>query len=1027
MTATNVEGWAYDPHGPEEPLVMRALIDGREIGPVTCDLARPDIAAAIYTTRKVGFAIAIPPELQDGRNHALEFCDLDGSPIILRDHLGPHPTWIVPKAQAAPRAVEQWDVILGNLDPVLEGEIRGWAYAKGTANIPVILDIFIDQVFLASIACDAERADVVAAGHPNSKVGFSTQLPGRYFDGQPHMLEIRAAQNDPRRFETAQGPGNARQKFNLPPETVVSKVDGLRNGAVSGWAYRHDRPTGSKRGGLHVLVTMQGHPIAQIIARDPRSDVAVAHGCELNCGFSFVPPARLVAGRTVEFEFRVIPGGHALAGSPVCVNFASLETVAAIRDLQETTDKIFAELWQLRDRLRKLAPGETCKVENYDLWARQYQKSLAAAPDRLAGLLPRDGSPPPLVSIVCPIHRPRLPDFVAAVASVRAQTYRRWELILVDDASKSAELTACIAGLARQDGRIKAIARAKNGGVSAATNTGLARAKGRYVAFLDHDDLLAERAIEFMLAAALRTGAQMLYSDEDKIDDQGMFSEVNLKPDWNYRLLLAQNYVCHLLLVERAQLDKAGPFRSVCDGAQDHDMVIRLSEVIPHARIVHVPEVLYHWRKTPTSTAASGKSKAYAVAAGARAVQDHLDRKGLEGRAVSPREITCFEIEWQVPREPSVSVIIPYREHIDSTRSCLEALRANTAYTNYDVVLLDNWSTSDAAFAFAAEMKERAGVSVLRIEEPFNFSRLNNLGAASSRGELLLFVNNDVVVSEPGWLRAMVGELLADPRVAIVGNKLLYPSGLVQHGGVILGVGGVADHAHRGLARDDPGYVARAISAQDVSAVTAACMLCRRSVFDAVGGFDEQDLQIAFNDVDLCLKAGKAGYRAIWTPSSVAQHWESLSRHDDLRSDQQARFFHENETMTARWQAVIAQDRFYHRAFSRMSGMFADLAAPTVAHDPAEPGDVGHAPRPLADAAGAAARTAQLNGHHHDAASVRLAAVPAIINTSCQRTDAVRPRGQARKTRDEVVNGPAQKIAAKPGKGPEGYRARREP
>ena len=228
---------------------------------------------------------------------------------------------------------------------------------------------------------------------------------------------------------------------------------------------------------------------------------------------------------------------------------------------------------------------------------------------------------------------------MAAVQSVCAQTFPHWELIVVDDASRSAELTRCIAAFKRQDTRIKAVALKANRGISGATNAGLARAKGRYVAFLDHDDLLEPRAIEFMLAAALRSDAQMLYSDEDKIDDNGLFCDVNLKPDWNYRLLLSQNYVCHLLLVERAQLEKVGPFRSECDGAQDHDMVIRLSEVIPHDRIEHVPEVLYHWRKTPASTATSGATKNYAVNAGIRAVQDHLDRNGTQGtRACSTRD-----------------------------------------------------------------------------------------------------------------------------------------------------------------------------------------------------------------------------------------------------------------------------------------------------------------------------------------------------------------------------------------------------
>ncbi len=938
VSAESVEGWAYDPAMPDEPLVMQVLIDGNYVCSVTCDLVRQDVATAGYPAQKAGFYASVPSELRNGRHHTLEFHGLDGNVISLQDQIGPQRKWVLPKAETGPVPGGRRDVILNCLDPIHEGDVRGWAYARAASDVPVVLDIFIDDAFQFSVTCDVDRADVVEAGHPSAKVGFTTVVPPQYFDGAPHVLELRPQRDDLRQFETGDGEGRARQTFCLPAVVVVGQVDGLRNGAVGGWVFRHDRRTGTRSGGLQVLVSMQGHPIAQITAHRSRMDVAAAHGCDLNCGFSFVPPAQLVAGRTVEFEFRVIPGGHVIRGSPMRVNFPSLETVAAIRDLQEAADKIFTDLWQLRDRLRRLAPGETYTVENYDPWARQYQNALATAPDRLEGLLPEDGSPPPLVSVVCPVYGPRLADFVAAVESVRSQTYRHWELIIVDDATGSAELGASIAAFAAQDKRIKALTLKKNRGISGATNAALARAKGRYVAFLDHDDLLAARAIEFMLAAALRSGAQMLYSDEDKIDDDGVFSEVNLKPDWNYRLLLAQNYMCHLLFVERAKLHEAGPFRKACDGAQDHDIIIRLSEVIPHDKIVHVPEVLYHWRKTATSTATSGGSKAYAVAAGIRAVQDHLKRKGLSGRAYSPLGITCFAIDWTIAQEPAVTIIMPYREHVDMTRACLDALRASTDYANYRIVLIDNWSTSDEALAFAAEVKDRKGVSVMRIEEPFNYSRLNNVAVAGSGDEFLLFMNNDVIVSRPGWLRAMVGEMLADPLVAIVGNKLLYPNGLVQHGGVILGVGGVADHAHKGLTADDPGYVARAISAQELSAVTAACMLCRRAVFDALGGFDENDLQVAFNDVDLCLRAGAAGYRVIWTPQSVAEHRESISRGDDMRPDQQSRFIHENETMTRRWQSIRSEDRFYHRAFSRQAGIFADLGTAAVAHSGVSPG-----------------------------------------------------------------------------------------
>jgi O-antigen biosynthesis protein len=925
-------GWVYDKARPGQALSISVQIDGQVILSTSADVHRPDVTSGGYHFPNVGFHILVPARFHDGAEHSVEFIDSDNNSLTLRDAINgsSSQSWRVsfgrPDLDGSSSASFDAGSIVAHIDDLNERGISGWAYDEAAPLEPTTLCFHIDGDHFADVVCDGIRRDVKKSGHPSHLVGFSRPIPLRYFDGEPHKVECRSRNG---RSVNALTRGHEVLEFNFPPVVIMGRVDGLRDGALRGWALRLDRDTGCLHGGLQVLVSMQGHPVAQLTARSSRADVAKAHDCDPCCGFTYCPPAQLVAGRIVEFDFRVIPGGHMLTGSPVRVNFPSLETAAAIRDLQEDIDKIFAELWLLRDRVRRMAPRPTHTVEHYDPWARQYQKALAVAPDRLKGLLPAD-SPPPLVTIVCPAYKPRLPDFVAAVESVRAQTYPHWELIIVDDASKSTELTRCIAALKERDKRIKAVTLRANRGISASTNAGLTRAKGRYVAFLDHDDLLAERAIEFMLAAALRSGAQMLYSDEDKIDDEGIFSEPNFKPDWNYRLLLAQNYVCHLLLVERTQLIKVGPLRTECDGAQDHDIIIRLSEVIQHDRIEHVPEVLYHWRKTAASTAASGGSKMYAVAAGVRAIQDHLDRRGLAGRAHSPRAVTCFEIDWEITREPAINIIIPYREHIDMTRACLEALHRNTDYANYQTLLVDNWSVSDEALAFVGEIENRWGISVLRVEEPFNYSRLNNLAVAASSGELLLFMNNDVFVSNPAWLRAMVGEMLADPRVGIVGNKLLYPSGLVQHGGVILGVGGVADHAHRGLPADHPGYVGRAICAQDMSAVTAACMLCRRDVFEAVGGFDEAELQVAFNDVDLCLKVGREGYRVIWTPSSVAEHRESMSRFDDMRSDQQPRFFHENEVMKRRWEGILSHDRFYNRAFSRLSGICTDLGPASV-------------------------------------------------------------------------------------------------
>lgn len=866
----------------------------------------------------------------------MEFADLDKRQLALQDPTAKltRSSWrVVFGGAAQPESANlvetfsgQPSSILAHVDQVDECGVSGWAYDEAAPLEPVTLALHIDEEHIGDCVCDLLRPDVKASGHPTDCVGFGRPIPLRFFDSLPHRIGFRDRHGLPVK---AVFQGREQSQFTLKAVEVLGRVDGLHAGAIRGWAVRRE-PTGEVHGSLQVLVTMQGQPVAQITAGTFRADVAKAHDCDPKCGFVFHPPAKLAAGRTVEFAFRVIPGGHELPGSPMRVNFPSMEMVAALRDLQEDTDRIFTKLWNLRDHLRRLAPPETCTVEQYDSWARDYQKALQAAPNRLDGLIPAN-QPPPLVSIICPTYRPRLPDFTAAVESVRAQTWPHWELIIVDDASGSAELRQCVTAFRKQDKRIKAITLKQNSGISAATNAAMAQAKGRYVALFDHDDLLSERAIEFMLAAALRSGAQVLYSDEDKIDDNGLFSEPNFKPDWNYRLLLSQNYVCHLLFVERTLAERVGPFRSECDGAQDHDFILRLVEKVRHDRIEHVPEVLYHWRKTPTSTASSGEKKTYAVTAGLRAVQDHLDRRKLTGRVVSPRNITCFAIDWQITKEPSVVVIIPYWEHIGMTRACVEALQRNTTYTNYRIMLVDNWSTSDEALAFAEEMRRTERVSVLRVEEPFNYSRLNNLAVAASDSELLLFMNNDVFVSEPGWLRCMVGEMLADTSVGIVGNKLLYPNGRVQHGGVILGVGGVADHAYRGLPADEPGYMARAICAQELSAVTAACMLCRRDVFTAVGGFDEVDLQVAFNDVDLCLKVRQQGYRIIWTPSSVAEHRESLSRGDDMRPDMQPRFFHENEVMNMRWKDVLPDDKFYHRAFSRLSGIFTDLGSAKLA------------------------------------------------------------------------------------------------
>ncbi len=541
--------------------------------------------------------------------------------------------------------------------------------------------------------------------------------------------------------------------------------------------------------------------------------------------------------------------------------------------------------------------------------------------------------PQPLVSILVPTYKPMMSDFTAAVDSVLSQTYRNWELIIVDDGAKSPEIAARIRQYCVEDPRIRAVTLKKNLGISGATNAGLREVRGEYVAFFDHDDLLVDVAIEMMVRAARETGARMLFSDEDKIDQAGYFLEPNLKPDYNHRYLLGCNYICHLLFVEAKTLAKVGELRAAYDGAQDHDLILRLVEEIPRSEIHHVPEVLYHWRKTPNSTAVNIGNKSYAIDAGVRAVGDHLKRIGVDAEVSAIRGLTLYGIKWLQKAQPKVSIIIPFKDQVDTTRRCIEALLAFTDYRAFEIVLVNNWSVTREAADFVKRVSRLHRVRVLTVEEEFNYSRLNNLAARDNDAEYYFFMNNDVFVGDKDWLRTIVGEALAAPDIAVVGGKFLYPNDTVQHAGVVVGPAGVAAHVHRGAPLTDYGYIGRALLSHEVSAVTAAGMLIKASVFHQVGGFDEQHLKVAYNDVDLCLKVGEAGWRIVWCAEFTATHHESLSRGSDDRPEHEARFFAETRTMQERWgdNPRYRRDPFYSKHFTVDRQPFFDLVDPAEA------------------------------------------------------------------------------------------------
>jgi GT2 family glycosyltransferase len=816
----------------------------------------------------------------------------------------------------------QGQLILGALEHIDNGVIRGWAINRLDPLKSLTMRITIDGNLIEVIDCDLPRTDLEHLHLPGREVGFNYQVPVRFRDGLRHRLAFSTLTAEPIQLPDAENRLYCEIHFVISAGLPIDGVlDGLVDGMVQGWALRVDRRSGGRSGGARLLLSIDGQPVAEAQADQFRADLASAGSADASCGFAFALPAAFCCGRTVRLEVHAMPGRQALRNSPMEVFLPAEAERGRISALIERTDELFRFAYDLRRELRASLPAKRHSLSDYENWARQNQAKIG--PRAAARYGEMEGTP--LVSILCPVFRPDPAAFLAAVDSVRRQSYANWELILVDDGSKDGQLSEILAMLEADDPRIRVILQGGNGGISNATQRALEAAHGKMSVFLDHDDVLDTNAVETMLRAQCATGARLLYSDEDKINLAGHFSEPHFKSDFNYRLLLEQNYICHLVMVETALAREVGGFDAQFDGAQDHDFMLRITEHLPPGAIHHVAEMLYHWRISEHSSAASTQAEPYASTAGEQAVAAHLRRRNIAAQVARRRNLNCYQTTFGMIDDPGVSIIIPFRDRVELTRKCVEAVRKSVSNMRTEIILLDNWSETEAAEIFCAEQGNIAETQIIRIAEPFNYSRINNIGVRTAKYPFLLFLNNDVLVEGVAWLRILLNEALADPKVGAVGAKLLYPEGGVQHAGVVLGVGGVADHAFRGLSGDAPGYMAHAITAREVAAVTAACMLVRRDAFEAVGGFDEAELGVAFNDIDLCLKLRMADYRIVFNPDAVAEHHESMSRGDDFDDEKLARFLREIAAMTDRWKHLLPYDPFYNRHFSRDRGIYREL------------------------------------------------------------------------------------------------------
>lgn len=571
----------------------------------------------------------------------------------------------------------------------------------------------------------------------------------------------------------------------------------------------------------------------------------------------------------------------------------------------------------------------------------------------------------PLISIVVPLYCTKEAFLREMIASVQAQSYENWQLCLADASpckreGELSETGRIVAEYAGGDKRIVYRVLGENLGIAENTNAAIALAAGDWIALMDHDDLLAPDAL-YEAVSLMRRGSgrktaaehaqllhvqqkdapyELIYTDEDKVDMEGKTHfEPHFKPDINIDLLRSNNYITHFTMVSRGLLERVGGMRAVFDGAQDYDFILRCVE---QAKAVgHVPRILYHWRCHQESTSSNPFSKQYAVDAGRHAIEEHLKRVGVEGEVTATKDMGFYTVRYAEQGEPLVSIIIPNKDEVEALAKCLSAVE-KSSYQNYEVIVVEN-NSADATFAYyrsiAPDCHERDGVTcyegklskgqrlcVAVWKEGFNYSKLNNFGVSFTGGEYLVLMNNDIEMISADWMSELLGTCQRE-EVGIVGAKLYYPDDTVQHAGIVVGIGGnargIGQNMFAGLRRERSGYLHKASLTMDYSAVTAACMMTKRSVYEQVGGFTEA-LTVAFNDVDFCLKVRTMGMLVVYQPRVEAYHYESKSRGSEDTPEKVERFQREIEYMREKWIGILKNgDPYYNPNFSPYAADYA--------------------------------------------------------------------------------------------------------
>ncbi len=515
-------------------------------------------------------------------------------------------------------------------------------------------------------------------------------------------------------------------------------------------------------------------------------------------------------------------------------------------------------------------------------------------------------------SILVPLYNTPEKYLKEMVQSVLDQTYANWELCLADGSDENHKHVGQLASrMAAGDSRILYRKLEKNLGISGNTNACIDMASGDFIALFDHDDILHPAALFEMMTAICEKDADFVYTDENtfhkKIDKAYC---PHHKPDFSPDLLRSYNYICHFTAFSRELLERVGGFRPEFDGSQDYDMILRLTEQAKN--IVHIPKILYFWRSHPGSVAASISAKPYTIISAKKALSEHLKRVGLEGTVTDSRVPSTYRIRYRLTDEPLISIIIPNMDHVQVLKKCIDSVEKLSTYRNFEILIVENNSKKQTTFHYYETVcRQYSNIRLIKWPNEFNYSKINNFAAKHAKGDYLLFLNNDIEIITPNWLEEM---LMFNQRedVGATGVMLYYPDNTVQHAGVIMGIGGIAGHSHKYYNRNAYGYMSRMSLAQNLSAVTAACMMVRASLFHELEGFDET-LQVAFNDVDLCMKIRRAGYLIVFTPYAEAYHYESKSRGAEDTPEKQRRFAREIKRFREKWDDVLeAGDPYYN-------------------------------------------------------------------------------------------------------------------